>query len=155
MHNVNVLDRPSIRVAALPHTGAYTEIGAAFQQVAAVFSTRGLWPHARGMVGIYYDDVSVVPEADLKSHAGIRIDADFDLPEGLEEVLLPAGPCAIVKVLGPYSGLKPAYDYLYGEWLPTSGRVPADVPPYEIYLNDPTDTPQAQLETCVCVPLAA
>lgn len=56
---------------------------------------------------------------------------------------------AVMHCKGPYAGLKAAYDYLFGEWLPKSGEDPS----FEIYLNDPTDTALDDLLTDICVPL--
>jgi AraC family transcriptional regulator len=56
-------------------------------------------------------------------------------------------------VKGPYSNLKPAYDWVYGAWLPHSGREPADCPPFEDYLNTPQDTAPNDLLTEIHVPL--
>ncbi len=144
---------PATRLAALPHRGAYNEIGSAFQQVAAVFNARRLWPEARGMVGVYHSDPSSVPEAELRSHAGVRVANGFEMPEVLEEVILPAGPHAVMLYTGPYAGLPGAWDALYGQALPASGRMPSDLPSFELYLNDPTEVPPEALLTEICVPL--
>lgn len=61
---------------------------------------------------------------------------------------------AAMLFTGPYSGLKAAYDYLYGDWLPSSGREMRDAPSYEVYLNSPMDTAPEDLLTEICVPLA-
>lgn len=143
------------RLAALPHQGAYTEIGAAFQQIAAMFAARGLWPQARGMVGVYYDDPTSVPEAELRSHAGVRVEEGFEMPDVLEDVTLAAGEHAVSLYKGPYAGLPDAWSALYGGALPASGRMPANLPSFEIYLNDPTETAPEDLLTEICVPLAS
>jgi len=33
------------------------------------------------------------------------------------------------------------YNWMFSEWLPASGMVPADFPMFEQYLNDPRSTP--------------
>ena len=144
---------PETRLAALPHQGSYREIGRAFTQIAAIFSARNLWPQARGMVGVYYDSPADVPEPELRSHAGIRVEDGFDMPDTLEEVRLQAGDALIVTYKGPYSGLPQAWDQTYCEALPKSGRLPAHAPAFEVYLNDPTSTPPAELLTEIVVPL--
>ena len=155
MAEYEIRDMAETRLAALPHRGAYNEIGAAFQQVAAIFTARNLWPQARGMVGAYHSDPSAVPEAELRSHAGVRVEPGFEMPEVLEEVILPGGPHAVMLYTGPYAGLSAAWDALYGQALPALGRMPADTPPFEIYLNDPTEVAPEALLTEICVPLAS
>ena len=72
----------------------------------------------------------------------------------LEVVTLPAARHAVLTFTGPYAGLPAAYDQLFAVWLPTSGEKPANLPSFEIYLNSPWDTPQGQLVTEICLPLA-
>jgi AraC family transcriptional regulator len=150
---VEITQQPPRRVAAVAHAGPYPEIGSAFAKLSAIISARGLWPAVRGGVAIYYDDPAAVEPNALRSHAGFVLDAAADMPAGLDEVRLGAGQAAVLHFKGPYSGLQTAYDYLYGIWLPGSGREAADAPPYEVYLNDPSEAPPDELLTDIVVPL--
>ena len=71
MYDIELQDRPAMRLAALPHTGPYAEVGSAFEKIMALAGGRGLWPTARGMVGLYYDDPNAVAAGDLRSHAAL------------------------------------------------------------------------------------
>lgn len=153
MFPVEVLNAPSRRIAAKSHIGPYPEIGAAFQKLAAVFTARNLWDQARGMLAICYDDPDAVAPENLRSHAGIVVGTDFDLPEGLESVDVPDGKTAVMHYKGPYAGLKAAYDYLYSDWLGASGEELREAPSFEVYLNDPMDTAPDDLLTDIYVPL--
>lgn len=155
MFNVDLQDLPARRLAAIRHTGAYLESGRAYEQVAAIFATNNLWPQARGMAGIYYDDPDSTPEAELRCDCGVQVEADFDMPDSLQDVAIQGGRYAVLIHKGPYSGLKAAYDYLYGPWLAENGHEPADAPSYERYLNSPQDTAPADLITEICMPLAS
>jgi AraC family transcriptional regulator len=150
---VDITDQPPRRVAAVAHTGPYPEIGAAFEKLSAIISARGLWPAVRGGVAVYYDDPAAVEPRALRSHAGFVLDETAAMPAGLDEVRLAPGPAAVLHFKGPYAGLQAGYDYLYGTWLPTSGREPADAPVYEVYLNGPSDVPPEELLTDIVVPL--
>ncbi|WP_425041251.1 AraC family transcriptional regulator [Primorskyibacter sp. S187A] len=154
MQDINITDRAALRMAALPHRGAYPNIGRAFEEVSVIFTARGLWPQAQGMVAVFYDDPSTVAEADLRSHAGVCVGEAFEMPDALEDVLLPGGPHAELIFKGPYAGLPAAYDDLYGRWFPQSGRLPGAAASYEVYLNSPMDTEPAELLTKICAPLA-
>ena len=153
MYGVKVEDAPERRLAAMAHVGAYNGVSKSYEKVAAVFTIRDLWKHARGMVGIYYDDPSTVPEAELRSHAAVELADDVVVPDPLEEVLIRGDESAVLVMQGAYTGLQEAYEWLYGQWLPQSGRMPADQPSYEIYLNSPMDTAPADLLTQIYVPL--
>jgi AraC family transcriptional regulator len=152
MPDVVIRTEPARTLAAMAHRGPYPEIGRAFEKLFAAISARGLLGRTGRMVGVYYDDPSTVPAANLRSHAGVEF-PETDMAAPLEPVHLPAGRHAVLTVRGPYSGLPAAYDQLYAVWLPQSGEEPADSPPFEIYLNAPMDTPQEALLTEICIPL--
>ncbi len=150
---VEIRDMPPVRLAALAHQGAYYEIGRAYGALSAIMTAQGLWPQVRGTFALYYDSPADVAEADLRSHAGFALAEGVPVPEGSEEVHLPGGRHAVMTYKGPYAGLAAAWDALYATWLPGSGEEPADAPPFEKYLNDPSSTPPQDLLTEICVPL--
>lgn len=153
MFNVEIETMPNARLGAVAHQGPYLEVGRAFEQVTMIAGSRNLWPHARGMMGLYYDDPNAVAAAELKSHAGLMLSDEAEMPDSLEEITVPGGKIARLRFTGPYAGLKAAYDYLYGVWLPESGEEPRDGPAMEIYLNSPADTAPEELVTDICMPI--
>lgn len=154
MHPVVIETLPDRRLAALPHHGAYTGIGATCQALGDRVGALGLWPRVAGpMICLYHDDPAAVPVNDLRSHAGLPV-ADHDpLPEGFDDLRLPGGRCAVLTLTGPYTGIPAAWAWLYGQWLPASGHDPADSAPWEEYPNSPRDTAPDALITRICVPL--
>jgi len=152
MHSVTTRTEPARRVVALPHKGAYAEIGKSFEAFGALCESRQLWSHVGPAIGIYMDSPDTVPVEDLRSYAGAEYRGD-DTPEGMEAVQIPGGKTAVLTFKGPYSGLEAAYHSLFGNWLPDSGEEPADQPCYEIYLNDPRETAPEELLTEICLPL--
>lgn len=153
MYPTEIRVEPARRIGAMPHRGPYNEISRAYDKLGAILGARGLWRQAGAMVAVYYDDPSATSPADLRAHAGVAFGPDVALEAPLTEVTLPAGPHAVMTYRGPYSGLGAAYDVLFGQWLPASGREPADSPVFEIYLNSPMDTAPEDLLTEICVPL--
>ncbi|MEX0319932.1 MAG: GyrI-like domain-containing protein [Ruegeria sp.] len=152
MHPVTTRTEPDRRIIGLTHSGAYMEIGKSFEAFGAICETRNLWPQMGPMLAIYYDSPEDVPEADLRSFAGGEYRGG-DVPEGLEERQISGGKTAVMTYKGPYSGIHAAYQSLFGNWLPHSGEEPADVPCYEIYLNNPRETAPEDLLTEICLPL--
>jgi len=49
--------------------------------------------------------------------------------------------------------MRDGFRRLFGRWLPASGEEVDDRPCLEIYLNDPTEVPEAELLTDLGVPL--
>jgi AraC family transcriptional regulator len=114
---------------------------------------RGLQGEMREFLGVYFDDPRVVPEAELRAMAAIRVRDDLPVPEGFADAMLPGGRYARVRVRGPYSGLPAAYEWAYGTWLPGSGERQRGAPSFEIYVSDPSSVPEAELITEIYVPL--
>lgn len=153
MYDVTIRKEPERRLAMIAHRGAYMTIGAAFEKAGTIATARGLGPQLGAMMGLYYDDPDAVPEADLRSAAGFEIGREAEIAAPLEEARLPGGKHAILTHKGPYTGLRSAYSYLFGDWLPKSGEVPRDTPPFELYANSPMDTAPDDLVTLIGVAL--
>lgn len=153
MYDVSVETAPARHLVGLAHKGPYLEIGGTYEKLGAIAASRGLWPDVTAMIGIYLDDPGTVPAADLRAFAGLELRPGMDSPKGLDTRDIPEGTAARLRLIGPYTGLPAAYDYLYGEWLPQSGCDPADAPCYEVYVNHPGDTAQSDLITDIYLPL--
>lgn len=153
MYDVKIETREDIHLAVMPHRGAYMEIGEVFEAVMTILMTRGLGPQLGQMIGVYLDDPAAVPESDLRSFAGAQILGDAEITAPLETMEITGGKFAVLTYKGHYSGLAKAYAYLFGEWLPESGEVPRDSPPFEVYLNRPQDTLVDDLITLIYAPL--
>jgi len=62
-------------------------------------------------------------------------------------------PAAVVRYVGPYDAMKPAYDAI-SDWMSEHGKHPAE-PPREVYLTSPTEAPDpAKWVTLVEQPIA-
>ncbi len=154
MYDVAIKDEPERRLAVIAHRGPYITIGEAFEKAGATVMARGLGPQLGAMLGLYFDDPDAVPEAELRSAAGFEIAESAEIAAPLEEARLPGGKHAVLTYKGPYTGLRTAYTYLFGDWLPRSGEVPRDTPPFELYVNTPMDTAPDDLLTLIGVALA-
>ena len=90
----------------------------------------------------------------------LRYDADITVsrpvqPEGdIGVTELAGGPYATIVHKGPYPTLGGAYQALFGDWLPASGRELRNDPCLESYLNSPQNTRPEDLLTAIHVPLA-
>ena len=60
---------------------------------------------------------------------------------------------AVLRHKGPYANMGAAYRWLYGTWLPASGRSIRDEVMFEAYLNNPREVPPNELLTEICLPL--
>tara|TARA_R110002096_G_scaffold47539_21_gene126778 strand:- start:28 stop:492 length:465 start_codon:yes stop_codon:yes gene_type:complete len=153
MHPVRIRREPSRSLVGLPHKGPYIEIGRAYEKLGALMAARGLMGDVRGMIAVYYDRPEDKAPEDLRSHAAFAVPIGTKADAPLKLLPLPGGDHAVLRYQGPYAGLAGAYDQLFQQWLPNSGREPADGPVFELYHNTPADTPPEDLVTEICLPL--
>jgi AraC family transcriptional regulator len=155
MLDVRIETRPPLRLAGLPHAGPFIEIGRAFEKTFAHAGAAGLLGHETRMIGLYYDDPKSVPERELRSFAAVNVPAEADPARlaPLEVRDLPGGRYAVAIHKGAYADLHLTWDRLFSAWLPQSGEEAEDRPALEEYLNNPRDTPPAELLTAVCLAL--
>ena len=151
---IEIVQMPELRVGAMRHIGAYDRISEAFDRLSAIADSAGLFtdPSAT-LVGIYYDNPAVTPQAQLRSDAGITLAGHQPLPGGLTEQRLPAGRYARKVHIGPYEGLPRVWaSFLIS--LPSSGHRAGSGPNFEIYRNTPAAAPKEELLTELYLPLA-
>ncbi len=157
MMDVTLKKIESFEVLAMPHTGSYMNIGNAFEKLFGWLGMRGLIGPQLRSVGLYYNDPDSVPENELQSAACIALPSleGIELDSNIERKSIINGEYAVLRHIGPYSNMRSAYQWLYGEWLANSGREVADQPAFEEYLNNPREVPPAELITDIYMPLKA
>lgn len=153
MFPVRITDEAPRRVIGLPHRGAYQQINRTYAVLGAELATQGLWRHSEGMAAVFLDDPRLVPEAELRSFAAIVVGPEVAAPAPLQAMELPGGRHAVMEFRGPYTGLKAAYDWLFGVWLSGAGEALRNAPSWEFYRNDPMDTAPEDLRTDIFLPL--
>ena len=153
MHDVVIRDLPTIRVAAITHTGPYMEIGTAFDRLESWATARGLLGPQTRSFGIYYDDPEAVPPEKLRSAAALLLDREIPEDGTVHMTEIAGGRHAVLRHKGPYAELEGAYRWLYRDWLPASGHTPANRPCFEEYLNNPRTLPPEEWLTDICLPL--
>jgi AraC family transcriptional regulator len=154
MREVVIRDVPTMQVLSVDHLGSYMQIGKAFDALMGWLAARDLFAPEMRMIGIYYDDPGIVPEAELRSKAGVVLPGSVEIAAPVSMTQVRGGEYAVLLHKGPYADMAAAYQWLYGEWLVQSGREAADAPVFEEYLNNPKDTAPSELLTEICLPLA-
>jgi AraC family transcriptional regulator len=153
MPQITIEQYEPVRVAALAHLGDYMDIGNTFERLNIWAGANNLLSEGVRSFGIYYDDPAAVAKDELRSDACLAVADDVTPPTPYRITHTPAGRCAALLHVGPYSDLERAYQWLYGVWLPQSGEEPADLPSFEEYLNDPRQVAPSELRTAICLPL--
>ncbi len=146
---------PERRCAGIDHIGSYMEIDHAMGRLFAELVDRHSLPAEPAMLGVFFDDPDLGPEAELHSRACLPVANSVTIDAPLVETVLRGGPYAKLRYKGPYADMRGAYRWLLGVWLPVSGYEPDDAPIFEAYLNDPREVPQNELRTDIHLPLKA
>jgi AraC family transcriptional regulator len=152
---VSIQTMPTLVATGVEHRGSFMAVGRAFDTLFATLAARGVMLPAPRLSGVYFSDPTAVEESELHSVACVLGEWPAVTALPLQRVSIECGPYAVLRHTGPYATMKSAYDWLYGDWLPQSGREPADAPVVEHYLNSPHNTPPLALATDICLPLLA
>ncbi len=85
--------------------------------------------------------------------ASYGVDTLENIPEGMTGKTVPTANYAVFTYRGPMSGLPAYFQYIYNEWLPTSGYKldPAIMGDFERYTERMTDMNSAHVEVCLPV----
>ena len=133
--------RLTISIQRLPQ-----EIGRVYGAIAGYLAQRGQPPAGAPFVAYYNMDMQQLDVV-------IGFPTATPLP-GRGEIQageIPGGRQAICLHVGPYDQIEPAYGAL-SQYIQAQGHTPTGIA-YEFYLNDPMQTPPAELQTLVAFPL--
>lgn len=151
--DVRIENVSSIKVLFVRHTGPYEQCEKAWNTLCAWACPKGLCQSGSMFIGVCHDDPQVTPPDKIRYDACITVDDSIEGEGEIGTQTLKGGDYAIVTHKGPYSELEKTYAQLMGQWLPQSGRDFKNAPSYEVYLNDPKETPPDELLTEIYLPL--
>lgn len=144
---------PPRRVAFIRHVGPFDEVGPVFGRLCAWAGPRGLFRPGTLLLGVCPDDPTVTPADKLRFDCCITVEDSVSAEGEVGIQTVAGGEHAVVTHRGPYTRLGETYQWFYGVWLPTSGREPANAPPFEVYRNSPAEVAPEDLLTDVYLPL--
>ncbi|MBB4195029.1 AraC family transcriptional regulator [Rhizobium aethiopicum] len=154
MFDVTLRQIEPIELIGVAHTGSYMQIGKAFETLFGTLYARGLARPDMRMIGVYLDDPDIVPAEKLRSIACVISNPGVPTEAPFERRTIEGGEYAVLRHKGPYADMYKAYQWLYSEWLPNSGRQLKESVMFEEYLNNPRDVPPTELMTDIHMPLA-
>ena len=142
-------------VLAIRNIGPYSGLREAYPRLMAYCAQRNLLGQDMVIMTLAFDDPRETPEDQLRSFACVDIGTAHTPEEGsgVELVTVEGGRYATFIHEGSYEGLPETYRRICDEWLPGCGETRAG-PFCEIYLNNPATTPEPELRTRICMPLA-
>ncbi|MGO4621162.1 GyrI-like domain-containing protein [Ensifer sp. 2YAB10] len=153
MYEVTLKDVDVFDLVGVAHSGSYMEIGRAFETLYGTLFSRQLFRPEMEMIGIYLDDPELVPTDKLRSFACVSAREQMPTDAPLTAQHLDGGRYAVLRHKGPYADMPKAYQWLYGTWLPQSGREIRDSLMFEKYLNNPREVAPTELLSEIYLPL--
>lgn len=155
MNEVKIENIKDITVACIKHSGSYSKIGEAFNELFFVAKESNLLNRNTRMIGVFYDNPNMIEEKNLRSKACITVDENFEEKEGLKKNIIEGGKYGVYIHKGSYSQLKDIYDYLFEVWLVQNRQVALNrnITSFEEYLNSPEKTDPSELLTKIYIPL--
>ncbi|GET31599.1 AraC family transcriptional regulator [Prolixibacter bellariivorans] len=136
-------------------TGAYNDLDfpGTFAKLWSFVKEQKLYSAGIEHVGVYYDDPKVTESSKLRSDVCLVIKKPVQPKGEIDVKVIPGGKYAVFSYQGPYSNLGMVYDTIFSEWLPASGCELRDLPVFEKYGNNPTQTEPEKLKTEIYVPI--
>jgi AraC family transcriptional regulator len=154
MLHVEIKEVGALRLVGIGHTGSYMDIGGSFEKLFAWLGMKQLICEQTRSFGIYFDDPDAPPEKELRSAACATLQGyEMKSLDPVTEHTIDRCECAVLRYVGPYANMHAAYQWLFGEWLPNSGRESENAPVFEEYVNDPRTVAPSELITDIYLPL--
>jgi AraC family transcriptional regulator len=150
---VSVEQVPARRVAFLRHTGPYKEVGPTFDRLLSWARQRGLMRPDTLVISISYDDPEVTPPEKVRCDACVTVEEAVGPDGDVGIQTIEGGEYAVVHHRGPHAELHDVMRWVFGVWLPASGREPRHAPLYSICNDNPETTPPEQFRIDIYVPL--
>ncbi len=129
--DVVIREVEAVPVAIMEHRGPPDKIGATIQRFIAWRKANGLSPQVSATFNIFHSDPRSTEPDDYRLDLCVGTERLFDAAEhGLAAGRIPAGRCAVLRIVGNTDNLESAALYLYRDWLPQSGEEARDFPLY-------------------------
>lgn len=153
--NIQIAETDPIPVVMLRHTGPYESTGPVFQRLWTWVNEQKV--PVKRTIGIYWDNPEFTEASALRSAACVEVWKGYLLPGqpglNLELMEISGGPYAIMRFVGPYEDLGPIWAEFTNHIERKLRRTIAQTPAFEVYVNDPSNTPPHQLITDLYMPL--
>jgi len=153
--DIHMQTMPSVRLAYFSARSGYSPetIRRVWQRLLHWAGAHGLPAGAGRLVAISFDDPEITPPAKCRYDACLIVPDDFAVAAPASLFEYPAQLCAVLRLNCDAEEIQPVYRLLYRDWLPGSGYLLADLPPFEIYYNAPDADPNSKYVFDMCIPV--
>jgi AraC family transcriptional regulator len=152
--DVAIRDFPATPVALMEHRGDPARVYETVQRFIIWRRANGLRPNGSATFSVFHSDPRTTPPDDFRLDLCAAIDRPIAAnAEGVEAGLIPAGRCAVLRVIGDSENLEPPALFLYRDWLPASGEEVRDFPLFCQRIRFYPDVPEHETVTDLFLPL--
>lgn len=153
--SVEVAELPKMTVAYIRHIGPYKGNEELF---GSIWNRLFSWAGPRGLLGgkdfksliIYHDDPNVTIEDKLRMSVCITVPAETKVEGEVGKMEIEPAKYVIARFELSSQDFQQAWDWVYGQWFPSSGYQPDDKPCFEMYPDEPKD---GKFIVDICVPV--
>jgi len=153
--SVEVKELPKITVAYIRHIGPYKGDAKLFGKLWGKLCT---WAGSRDLMKqpdlkfltIYHDDPKITDKEKLRISVCMSVPEDTKVGGEFGKMEIEGGKYVIARFALNGNEFMEAWDWVYGQWLPTSGYQPDDRPCFELYPEEPKD---GKFLVDICVPI--
>lgn len=152
--NTNLVDLPSLHLAAVTSHGGYNEsISNAYKQLIGWMRRNQLLTKPPVLCGIALDNPDITALDQCRYKACAVIPETITASDEVEVIDTKAGLHAVLYFNDTEEAIVAAYSYLYYHYLPEQNLQPADAPHYSYYLESPANSPERLFAMEIRVPV--
>lgn len=105
------------------------------------------------ILSLYHDHPDVTDDANLRTSLCITVPEHTRVSGEIGKMMIPGGKYVVAHFIIGAEEFKPAWDFIWGEWLPESGYQPDERPCFEVYMNNPDEHPEHKTIVDIYVPV--
>ena len=151
--DVRIVSVPATPVAIMEHRGDPNRLGDTIRRFIQWRKANGVRPATSATFTVFHVDPEKSAPEDYHIDLCAGTDRTFPAGDGVLAGLIPAGRCAVIRVIGSSDDLRPVAQFLYGRWLPASGEEARDFPLYAERVRFFPDVPEHEAVTDLFLPL--
>ena len=153
--DAEIIETENINVLFIRRTGNYCASAPdATKTLWSQLGNQGIDIQAQQYYGIAHDDPDITKEEQVRYDACVAKAVGMKISGELSEQNIPGGKHVRFVHKGTLTKLSETYDYIYGHWLPNSGKQLADRPCVLEYIHKPDCLDEDKWVTNVYLPLA-
>ncbi len=150
----NIQSLPEKTIAYIKHIGSYKNNAGIyeklFKQLYDWAGENDLLKHQPESIVIHYDDPEITPEDKQRLSVCISIPEDTEVSGIIGKTKIPSGKHYVARFKLKPQEIPMAWNWIYGEGIPSMGYRPADKIPYQIYPEPPKN---GTLTILFCIPV--